>query len=92
MTNESLMEKKRGHSNDHIDAQLHVFSAFRTFADFNFMGQTINKLFYYSLSHKVEISERSKTPKNVQLSINVLISMTTFSPLSFHSSIFFYMF
>ena len=27
----------------------------------------------YSLSHKVEISERSKSAKNVQLSINVVI-------------------
>ena len=32
----------------------------------------------YSLSHKVEISEQSKNTKNAQLSINVLIWMSTF--------------
>ena len=42
----------------------------------------------YGLSHKVEISERSKNAKNVQLSINVVIWMSTLCPLSFHSSIF----
>ena len=41
--NENLMGK-RLHSNDHSDAKLHVFGVFRTFAYFNFMGQTIKNL------------------------------------------------
>ena len=51
-----------------------------------------NRKHKYSLSHKVEISERSKNAKNVQLSINVVIWMSTFFPLSLYSSIFFNMF